>query len=63
MADVAVDGRGADDLRADRDGDRDWLDRRVAGLLASFLLVDILLAPNDRKIMRGQCGSLFTRTW
>ena len=33
----------------------------INGLLAPFLLVCILLIANDRKIMRGQCGSLFTR--
>ena len=33
----------------------------INGLLAPFLLVGILLVANDRKIMRGQSGSLFTR--
>ena len=33
----------------------------INGLLAPFLLVGILLVANDKKIMRGQCGSLFTR--
>ena len=33
----------------------------INGLLAPFLLVGILLVANDRKIMRGQPGSLFTR--
>lgn len=33
----------------------------INGLLAPFLLVGILLVANDRKIMRGQCGSRFTR--
>ena len=34
----------------------------INGLLAPFLLVGILLVANDRKIMRGQSGSLFTRS-
>lgn len=33
----------------------------INGLLAPFLLVGILLIANDKKIMRGQGGSLFTR--
>ncbi len=33
----------------------------INGLLAPFLLVGILLVANDRKIMRNQAGSLFTR--
>lgn len=33
----------------------------INGLLAPFLLVGILLVANDKKIMRGQSGSLFTR--
>jgi Mn2+/Fe2+ NRAMP family transporter len=33
----------------------------INGLLAPFLLVGILLIANDKKIMRGQSGSLFTR--
>ena len=34
----------------------------INGLLAPFLLVGVLLVANDRKIMRGQSGSLFTRS-
>ena len=34
----------------------------INGLLAPFLLVGILLVANDKKIMRGQPGSLFTRS-
>ena len=33
----------------------------INGVLAPFLLVGILLVVNDKKIMRGQSGSLFTR--
>jgi Mn2+/Fe2+ NRAMP family transporter len=33
----------------------------INGILAPFLLVGILLVANDKKIMRGQSGSLFTR--
>ncbi len=33
----------------------------INGLLAPFLLVGILLVVNDKTIMRGQSGSLFTR--
>ncbi len=33
----------------------------INGLLAPFLLVGILLVVNDKKIMLGQSGSLFTR--
>ena len=34
----------------------------INGLLAPFLLVGILVVVNDRKIMRGQSGSLFSRS-
>lgn len=33
----------------------------INGLLAPFLMVGILLVANDKTIMRGQVGSLFTR--
>lgn len=33
----------------------------INGVLAPFLLVGILLVASDKKIMRGQCGSRFTR--
>jgi NRAMP (natural resistance-associated macrophage protein)-like metal ion transporter len=34
----------------------------INGVLAPFLLAGILLVANDKKIMRDQCGSLFTRS-
>ena len=34
----------------------------INGLLAPFLLIGILLVVNDKKIMLGQAGSLFTRS-
>ena len=52
---IAIDFVGIDPMKA-----MFWT-AVINGMLAPFLLVGILLVANDRKIMRDQSGSLFTR--